>query len=559
MKTLRLLLPYWPWLLLALGLALVPAIAQAALPELLVRPLFSQVLAQARYGELGSLLAKGGFLLGLIALGSFSQETLMGYLAVRVPKELRERLYERLMRADLAQLAGTPASLSGRILADLREVENFIFYGLGGFLIQSLTLIALLGQMLWHYPRLSLYLALLLPWILLILGGVGHWVSQVSQKTQAGAERVAGRMAEGFGRLELIQAMALETYARLRFAKASEQYYRLGRRRGLISALSLPLSQMAVGAVLVILLFIGVSQVRSGHLSVGGLTAYLTLLALSLTPIQVLAGAGTRLAQAEGAAQRLAELEEVPLRQWSGTYRPNRLEGVLELRNLSFAYPGGTQVLKGVSAQILPGQLTALVGPSGAGKSTLLRLLLTLYLPQEGSVLLDGRPFQEYDLTFLRQAIAWVPQEPLLFGGSVEENLRAFAPQADREAMRRALAQVHLAEELTLETSLEEEGRGISVGQRQRLALAGALLREAPILLLDEVTSALDPLSESRVLETLEELRPHHTLFVVAHRLSTVRHADRILVLSEGRLVESGSHDELLARGGVYATLWELA
>jgi ABC-type multidrug transport system fused ATPase/permease subunit len=558
-KTLRLLLPYWPWLLLALGLALVPAIAQAALPELLVRPLFSQVLAQARYGELGSLLAKGGFLLGLIALGSFSQETLMGYLAVRVPKELRERLYERLMRADLAQLAGTPASLSGRILADLREVENFIFYGLGGFLIQSLTLIALLGQMLWHYPRLSLYLALLLPWILLILGGVGHWVSQVSQKTQAGAERVAGRMAEGFGRLELIQAMALETYARLRFAKASEQYYRLGRRRGLISALSLPLSQMAVGAVLVILLFIGVSQVRSGHLSVGGLTAYLTLLALSLTPIQVLAGAGTRLAQAEGAAQRLAELEEVPLRQWSGTYRPNRLEGVLELRNLSFAYPGGTQVLKGVSAQILPGQLTALVGPSGAGKSTLLRLLLTLYLPQEGSVLLDGRPFQEYDLTFLRQAIAWVPQEPLLFGGSVEENLRAFAPQADREAMRRALAQVHLAEELTLETSLEEEGRGISVGQRQRLALAGALLREAPILLLDEVTSALDPLSESRVLETLEELRPHHTLFVVAHRLSTVRHADRILVLSEGRLVESGSHDELLARGGVYATLWELA
>jgi ATP-binding cassette subfamily B protein len=301
-----------------------------------------------------------------------------------------------------------------------------------------------------------------------------------------------------------------------------------------------------------------VGQVEAGKLSLGDLTAYLALLALAITPLQTLSRGWMLLSQAEGAAGRVAELlrlkEVIP----AGSLRPERLEGRLELRQVGFAY-GGEAVLSGLDLSLEPGTLTALVGPSGAGKSTVLRLLLGLYRPNSGQVLLDGRPLQAYAPEFLRSQVAWVPQEPLLFGGSVRENLEVLAPGASLEAMQAALDRMGLLDELPagLASELSEEGGGLSVGQRQRLALAAAWLRGGRILLLDEPTSALDPRSEARVLQALEALRPGRTVLVVAHRLSTVQAADKIVVLQGGRLVEQGRHAELLSRGGLYAQLWQ--
>lgn len=554
----RLLRPYWPYLLLTVAFALLPALAQALLPVWLVKPLFDEVLAQGRFGELPRLLGLGLGLFGVLAVGGYLQEACVGYLSVRLPKDLRERLLEHLLRVDLAQLRASPAALSGRILADLHELESFIFFGLGTVLIQGLTLLALLGQMLWRYGELTLYLLLCLPALGLLLGWVGRRVTLQSERTQQAAERLAGGMAEGFGRLELIRALGLEDFARARFARHSQRHFGLGLRRVLTGSLYLPLSQLATGAILVLLLFLGVGQVGAGQLSLGDLTAYLALLALAITPLQTLSRGWMLLSQAEGAASRVMELLRLRGAIPAGSLRPEGLEGRLELRQVCFAY-GDEAVLSDLDLSLEPGTLTALVGPSGAGKSTVLRLLLGLYRPDSGQVLLDGRPLQAYAPEFLRAQVAWVPQEPLLFGGTVRENLEALAPGASPQAMEAVVRQVHLLDELPrgLASELSEEGGGLSVGQRQRLALAAALLRGARILLLDEPTSALDPRGEAQVLEALEAVRPGRTVLVVAHRLFTVQAADKIVVLQGGRVVEQGRHAELLSRRGLYAQLWQ--
>lgn len=211
--------------------------------------------------------------------------------------------------------------------------------------------------------------------------------------------------------------------------------------------------------------------------------------------------------------------------------------------------------MREVSFSLAPGTLTALVGPSGAGKSTLLRLALGLYRPTSGEVLLDGKPLSSYRHAALAQALAWVPQEPLFFGGSLAENLAALAPGIDPEQAQAALQAVGLWKELP--QGLHSDPAALSVGQRQRLAIAAALLRDAKVLVLDEATSALDLSAEAQVMAALEQARPGRTLLVVAHRLASVQHADCILVLQDGRLVEAGRHQELLQQGGEYARLWQ--
>ncbi len=556
MNLLRLLHAFVPHLVLAAGLSALPALAQAWLPSRVVKPLFDQILA-GKFDLLGEVLWVGALLLLLLVVSGYALEAFMGYLSVRIPAVWRERVFEHLLKTDLMALPSSSGALTGRLVADLKELEGFLFYSLGGLLVQGVLLVALLWQLLLHYTELTLYLLLVLPFMGLLLGWIGAWVTHYSRRTQAALERLAGRMAEGFGRLELIRALHLQDFARARFRQSNQQQYRLGRTRSLIAALNLPLGQLATTLLLGFLLFLGIGAVQRGQMTPGDLTAFLTLLALTIAPLQLLSRVGTGFAQAEGAAARVVELLELPLASPMGQYRPEALEGRLELRQLNYAYPGSEATLHDLNLCFEPGTFTAIVGPSGAGKSTLLRLLLGLYRPSAGQVLLDGRDLQSYDAAWLRARVAWVPQEPLLFAGTVEENLRALAPATTPAAMHKALQTVGLYPEIDLQTTLEDDGGGVSVGQRQRLALAAALLREAKILLLDEVTSALDRSSEGQVMAALEAIRPGRTVIVIAHRLTTVQHADQIVVMEGGRIVEAGTHNRLMASGGVYAALWK--
>jgi ATP-binding cassette subfamily B protein len=556
MNLLRFLRPFLYQILLATGLAVLPALAQALLPSQVVKPLFDQVLA-GQFDRLGEVLWVGVGLLALLVVSGYALEAFIGYLSVKIPAVWRERVFGSLLQTDLMALPPSSGGLTGRLVADLKELEGFLFFSLGALLVQGVLLLALLSQLLLHYTELTLYLLLMFPVMALLLGWIGAWVTHYSRRTQAALERLAGRMAEGFARLELIRALNLQDFARARFHQSNQQQYRLGRTRVFIAALNLPLGQLVTTSLLGLLLFLGVGAVQRGEMTTGDLTAFLTLLALAVTPLQALSRVGTGFAQAEGAAARLVELLELPQAPQMGQLQLPTLQGGLELRNLGFAYPGSETTLQNLNLRLEPGSFTAIVGASGSGKSTLLRLLLGLYRPSTGQVLLDGHGLQSYDARWLRARMAWVPQEPLLFAGTVQENLAALAPEATPEAMLEALSKVGLRQEIGLQTLLEDDGGGLSVGQRQRLAIAAALLRNAKILLLDEITSALDRGSEGQVVAALEAIRPGRTVIVVAHRLSTVRHADQIVVMENGQIKEVGSHAELMGLAGAYAGLWK--
>lgn len=555
MTLLRLLNPFWPLVGVALLLALVPAVAQAYLPTLVVRPLFDQILGQGQFGALGGVLWVGAGLLGLLVLGGYALEAFIGYLSVRIPAHWRERIFGALLGAQLGVVPGSAGGLATRVVADLRELETFVFYGLGAIVLQGVSLAALLAQLLLRYTELTLYLLLMLPVLALLLGWLGSVVTRYSQRTQAALERIAGRMSEGFGRLELIRALGLEGFARRRFEQVNATQFRLARRRMLVSAFNLPMGQLFTTLLVGFLLALGVGAVGRGQMTTGDLTAFLTLLALAITPLQTLSRAGVLYAQGEGSAARLAELLDLPPAPQGGSLRPERLRGELELEKVGFSY-GGQAVLNDVSLSLMAGSMVGLVGASGSGKSTLLRLLLGLYHPTQGQILLDGHGLAEYDQEWLRSKVAWVPQEPLLFAGSLRENLGALAPQASPPQMLEALAAVGLSD-LSLGYPIDEGGGGLSVGQRQRVAIAAALLRDARVLLLDEITSALDRTSEAQVVAALEAARRGRTVIVVAHRLSTVRQADQIVVMDAGRVVEHGTHADLLMKSGVYSRLWQ--
>lgn len=554
MNLLRLLRPFWLQLCLALGFSVLPALAQAWLPGWVVRPLFDQVLA-GQFERLNGVLWVGAGLLGVLVISGYILEAFMGYLSVKVPAYWREQVFSRLLATDLTAVPASAGGLAGRIVADLRELESFIFFGLGTFFAQGLTLLAIVAQLFLRYTQLTLYLLLILPLMIGLLVLVGRWVSRYSHQTQSALGRMAARMSEGFGRLELIQALNLGPFAKGRFEQANQAQYRMARARALVSALNLPLGQLITTLLLGILLALGVGRVQQGQMTTGDLTAFLTLLALAITPIQTLGRVGVLYAQGEGAAKRVVELLELPQAPKGGSLRPETLRGSYELKEVSFAYQSET-TLEQINLAIPAGSFVALVGSSGSGKSTLLRLLLGLYPPSLGQVLLDGHGLSSYDLGWFRSQIAWVPQEPLLFAGTLADNLRALAPGAGEKAMLDALEQVGLSTEVQLQTALEDEGGGLSVGQKQRLAIAAALLRGAKVMLLDEITSALDRNSEAQITAALERAREGRTLVAVAHRLSTVQNADLIVVMERGRIAEMGQHADLLAKNGLYAGLW---
>lgn len=562
------ILAYPGMLVLAAVALVVSAVALLALP-LAVRRMIDFGFAGAN-GTVIDLYFAGLVGLGaLLAIASAARFYAVNWLGERVVADLRARVFAHLATLDAAYFERhRSGEIMSRITADTTQITAAAGASLSQAVRNSIMLAGALAMMVVTSPRLSGLVLVAIPAIVLPLVAYGRAVRRLSRSAQDTLAEAAAYAAENLAAHRTMQAATAEPMVTARYGTAIERAFAAARSRFLARAGLTALVILLVFASIVGVLWHGASLVVGGALTAGALGQFMLYAVFAGSSLAGLSEVWAEIQQAAGAASRLTEileLEPAIASPDNPMQLPDPPLGSLAFENVSFHYASraGHAALDCVSFRVEPGETVAIVGPSGAGKSTILALALRVFDPSCGRVLLDGVPLGRADLVALRRRIALVPQDVALFADTVAENIRYGMPAATRSDIERAAAGAHAdafikALPKGYDTELGERGVTLSGGQRQRIAIARAILRDAPILLLDEATSALDAESEVAVQEALDGLRGRRTTLIVAHRLSTVLRADRILVMDKGRVVEEGTHQSLLARGGLYARLAEL-
>jgi ATP-binding cassette subfamily B protein len=504
-----------------------------------------------------------------LAVATYCRFYLMMTTGERVVTDLRRAVFDHIIGLEPAFYEATrTGEVVSRLTADATLLQQVIGYGLSMFVRNFVMMIGATIMLFVVSWKLALFVLLGVPATLVPILLLGRRVRKLSRANQDRVADVSAYVDEAVHEIRTVQAYVHEATDRALFAGHAEAAYQAGvdriRQKALLIALVMLIAFSAVGVIL----WAGGHDVLEGRLTAGELSAFVFYASV------VAMGAGTisevwgELQRAAGATERLLELLETQpaiAAPRTPVAPPASARGAIELSDIRFAYPArpDSMALERFSLSVAPGECVALVGPSGAGKSTVFALLLRFYDPQSGRLCIDGTTLSAMDPRVLRSLIAVVPQEPVIFAASVLENVRYGRPQATREEVLRACEQAFALEFVErlpqgMDTALGERGVTLSGGQRQRLSIARALLADRPILLLDEATSALDAASERMVQQALAALERGRTTLVIAHRLATVRHADRIVVMDRGAIVAQGTHAELLREGGLYASLAKL-
>ncbi len=564
-KFLSLLRPYLKPLVIA-SICMIGFSAFTALTAYLIKPVMDEIFF---YRDLEKLKFMPFVILGVFFLKGVCQwgsEYFLQIAGLSIVADLRFKLFKHVINMPLSYMDKQAGGvIISRIINDVQEIQEAVTRAATGFVRDIFTIIGLTFVVFYQNWKLSLIATIVLPLAFCPLFIFGKILRRLSHNNQQSMAKLISILHETFRGIRIVKAFCREAYESQKFFKQNREFFKYAERFSWIDAMASPLMEF-IGAIgIAAVVGYGGYQVVTGKATPGGFFSFMGGVIMLYRPVKGLSKINTYLQRGMASLERVYSILEEPntLKDTAGARKLGRVKGEIVFKNVSFTYDGRNWALKNINFAVEPGSVVALVGPSGSGKTTLVSLIARFYNPTEGAVLIDGFDIRSVEIRSLRENIALVSQQNFLFNDTIRNNIAYGKEGATEEEIIRAAKLAYAYDFINqlpdgLDTIVGEQGVLLSGGQQQRICIARAILKDAPILIMDEATSSLDSESELEIQKALENLMAGRTTFIIAHRLSTVKRAERIFVLSNGQIVEEGDHEYLLSIGGLYSRLYEL-